>query len=307
MASYGTVPVAQLPVARRVSLRSAIGVATAVVAATALLLIVTQPVCFLVVLKSLVHSGGTAAAGCAAGCRRDAPAGGNRLFICYLMPALSMSVCLAARCHSVACAWVSAPAVRCAAAAAARRHARVSRELLLIFLANTRSLSLKMSICNVLHACVFCSVTDSAVNSGQHQQRRRLGCAGECDPRGTWRCPSHRICRCPPGELNYLCSFPLGFRLKEHTDDGVPSIAASRLHIDPELPFEGSSAYEGKDDAVRRRSAGLKQQRVQSLVRVVGSQVVIRTRRAPSSFECTLFGFLLQIFASTGANVRFSL
>lgn len=42
--------------------------------------------------------------------------------------------------------------------------------------------------------------------------------------------------------------------------------AASRLHIDPELPFEGSSAYEGKDDAVRARSAGLKQQRVQSLV-----------------------------------------
>ena len=41
---------------------------------------------------------------------------------------------------------------------------------------------------------------------------------------------------------------------------------ASRLHIDPELPFEGSSAYEGKDDAVRRRTAGLKQQRVQSLV-----------------------------------------
>ena len=42
--------------------------------------------------------------------------------------------------------------------------------------------------------------------------------------------------------------------------------AADRLHIDPELPFEGSSAYEGKDDARARRFSGLKQQRVQSLV-----------------------------------------
>jgi len=48
--------------------------------------------------------------------------------------------------------------------------------------------------------------------------------------------------------------------------DALPtSFAASRLHIDPTLPFEGSSAYEGKDDAVLRRRSGLKQQRVQSL------------------------------------------
>mmetsp|Transcript_994 Transcript_994/g.1264 ORF Transcript_994/g.1264 Transcript_994/m.1264 type:complete len:203 (-) Transcript_994:44-652(-) len=48
--------------------------------------------------------------------------------------------------------------------------------------------------------------------------------------------------------------------------DALPTkFAASRLHIDPALPFEGSDAYEGKDDSVRRRSSGLKQQRVQSL------------------------------------------
>lgn len=54
--------------------------------------------------------------------------------------------------------------------------------------------------------------------------------------------------------------------------DALPTqFAASRLHIDPELPFEGSSAYEGKDDAVRRRASGLKQQRVQSLAMMPSS------------------------------------
>ena len=46
MASYGSVPVAQPPAARRVSLLSMAGTATAVVAVTALLLIVSQPVLF---------------------------------------------------------------------------------------------------------------------------------------------------------------------------------------------------------------------------------------------------------------------
>ena len=59
-----------------------------------------------------------------------------------------------------------------------------------------------------------------------------------------------------------------------HTHADLDMPAASRLHIDPELPFEGSSAYEGKDDAVRRRRVGLKQQHVQSLVCVCVSVCV---------------------------------
>ncbi len=46
MASYGSVPLAKVTAARRVSLLSMAGTATAVVAVTALLLIVSQPVLF---------------------------------------------------------------------------------------------------------------------------------------------------------------------------------------------------------------------------------------------------------------------
>jgi len=80
--------------------------------------------------------------------------------------------------------------------------------------------------------------------------------------------------------------------------------AASRLHIDPALPFEGSDAYEGKDDSVRRRSSGLKQQRVQSLVCVWGG-VGVFSHGCMCAFACVCACVCVHIYmCGGGARAR---